>query len=275
MFSWISEINYSSKHEHFRDQQVHGTGQWFWDHAQYNMWRSSELSTILLLHGIPGCGKTVLTSALVEKLREERRRSLYQGPIAHFYCRDDENEERLRNPHEILCNIVKQLAKGDPQARDILMAEYQRRRTICDQEGSELTRPRASDCEYIIREMTRVTGITIVIDGLDEVKDTDRPELLEVLLNIRSNSKSVAKIFATSRDHRQVLSFLSEAIQIRIQSHDNRDDLENFTRLKVSRLLKEMYSIILRKISNMSLRCLLPKQARCKLFIIAITESCV
>lgn len=239
MFSWISNIDYSSKHEHFRDQRVHGTGQWFWNHTQYNIWRSSQSSTILLLHGIAGCGKTILTSALVEKLREERRQNVYQGPIAYFYCRDDENEAQLRKTHEILCNVVKQLARSEPKARDILMAEFERRRTICDQEGSYMTRPRAKDCEYIIIEMTRATAITIVIDGLDEVADTDRSEILDVLSNIKSSSRSVAKIFATSRDHNQVLSSLSEAIQIRIQSDDNKDDLENFTRLRIGRLLKE------------------------------------
>lgn len=203
------------------------------------MWRSSKASTILLLHGIPGCGKTVLTSALVEKLREERRQNLYQGPIAYFYCRDDENQgQKLQNPREILCNVVKQLARGEPQARDILMAEYQRRRTICDQEGSDMTLPLARDCEYIILEMSRVTTITILIDGLDEVEDQDRYEILEALINIKSNSRNVAKIFATSRDHYQILSSLSDAIRTRIQSDDNRDDLENFTRQEVSRLLE-------------------------------------
>lgn len=239
MLSWISQVNYSSVHEYFCDQQVPGTGQWLWKQPQYDLWRSSEVPTILLLHGIPGCGKTILFSALVERLREERHQRAYQGPIAYFYCRDDQSEVQCRKPNEILCSVVKQLASSEKKARDILVAEYQRRRTMCDQEGLDMTRPGSRDCEYLIVEMARATAITILIDGLDEVEDPDKHEILEALINIKSNCKNVARMFATSRDHNHVLSSLSDATQIRIQSHHNRDDLEKFTRLKVGRLLKK------------------------------------
>lgn len=62
ILNWLSTIPYRKHHIEAHKKILQGTGGWFLDDDRMLQWRRSSLSSILWLHGIPGSGKTKLTS---------------------------------------------------------------------------------------------------------------------------------------------------------------------------------------------------------------------
>jgi len=71
---WLAAPDPSPNYQKALKQQQAGTGCWFLDSEKYKNWKTDDASFIWL-YGIPGCGKTILSSAIVQSLFE--------------YCTDD------------------------------------------------------------------------------------------------------------------------------------------------------------------------------------------
>ena len=57
----------------FSEDRLFNTGTWILKHEQYKRWLTTDGATCLWIHGIPGVGKSVLSSAIVDNLRSTRR----------------------------------------------------------------------------------------------------------------------------------------------------------------------------------------------------------
>ncbi|KAF8535526.1 hypothetical protein BDD12DRAFT_855021 [Trichophaea hybrida] len=58
ILAWISTIPYTSHHRDISERRLDETGNWLFEKEEYRRWKSSSASTLLLLRGIPGSGKT-------------------------------------------------------------------------------------------------------------------------------------------------------------------------------------------------------------------------
>ena len=68
--------------EHNIQQKLSGTCQWIWSHAKITEWTSTTSSDppdsrLLQLSGVPGCGKSILASSMVQSLRDKQQQVLY------------------------------------------------------------------------------------------------------------------------------------------------------------------------------------------------------
>jgi hypothetical protein len=74
---------------------------------------------------------------------------------------------------------------------------------------------------------------TICIDALDEVEKESRISLLKSLKNVIEGSKSLVKIFATTRMDTDILLQFEMFPKIVLQPDDNVSDINQFVRTKV------------------------------------------
>jgi hypothetical protein len=65
---WLSPVPVFRHHEIHSSNRVQGTGKWLFDHPQHRDWNDSSSSSMLTLHGIPGCGKSSIASAVIDSL---------------------------------------------------------------------------------------------------------------------------------------------------------------------------------------------------------------
>jgi hypothetical protein len=66
---WLSTFEYQRKHNDVCARRFPGTGQWLLERDEFLNWRDDpQSSNVLWCHGIPGAGKTVLSSVVVHKL---------------------------------------------------------------------------------------------------------------------------------------------------------------------------------------------------------------
>lgn len=99
---WLSPIPFSRHHEAHARNRIPSTGNWLLDHPHNREWDIASSSSILLLHGVPGSGKTAVGSAVVDRfLSQSQGRPSLTG-LAYFYCSENPSEPERSNPDKIM-----------------------------------------------------------------------------------------------------------------------------------------------------------------------------
>jgi hypothetical protein len=83
VLDWVTTVDYSSQQSDFIGRRQAGTGQWLLDSREYQQWTETAKQT-LFCPGIPGAGKTILTSIVVDDLHARFRDDAHVG-IAYLY----------------------------------------------------------------------------------------------------------------------------------------------------------------------------------------------
>lgn len=176
---WLSSDNYREHHESICKDVVPDTAQWIFSKSQYREWQISSACSILWLHGMPGCGKTKLTSTVVQQHLDASRKNDQSAPIAYVYCSSTAGSSPMLDSAVILRSIVKQLAvcQSGQKVRQPLWEEYNRRQETANIDGLDPSRLTMEECTQMLLSMTLDCPATIVIDGLDEL-DGQRLDLL-------------------------------------------------------------------------------------------------
>ncbi|KAF8524185.1 hypothetical protein JB92DRAFT_3109582 [Gautieria morchelliformis] len=67
IYDWLAAPDHKIKHRNARSVHQEMTGSWFVEEERFRRWREAPHS-FLWLHGIPGAGKTILCSTIIEEL---------------------------------------------------------------------------------------------------------------------------------------------------------------------------------------------------------------
>jgi ankyrin repeat protein len=229
ILDWLSKTRYLDHHRSQRNLRSPGTGTWLLNHAEYISWHSKSLSSTLLVHGIPGCGKTILCSHVIDETTGGTLLMSSNAPVAFFYCSSAESEQDRRDTISVLRSLARQLMAAvsrHPRIHSAALAAYDSKLAAAKQHGFDLLSPSVSECESLILAALEDNPATIVIDALDEMKDPHA--LLGSLELIRANSTNVVKIFMTGRDSASVLQTVKSLQRIRITTKENRMDVEQY-----------------------------------------------
>jgi len=152
---------------------------------------ASEGST-LFCPGIPGSGKTILTSAVVNELQNRFEGEYPDVAIAYVCCNfRREGEQKV---HDLLASLLKQLACGRPLP-PALQALY---------ETNKRTRMRLSlgQIRRLFTEvLSTVSKAFIVIDALDECQPIygHRARFLSEVFGLQGSPDHKIDVFSTSR----------------------------------------------------------------------------
>ena len=84
VLDWLTTVDYSSQQNDFIARRQEGTGEWFVESDEFQQWENNK-RRILFYPGIPGSGKTMMVSIVVDHLFEKFRNDRGIG-IAFLYC---------------------------------------------------------------------------------------------------------------------------------------------------------------------------------------------
>jgi hypothetical protein len=131
--------------------------------------------------------------------------------VAYFYCSRSTAEPERAQPAEILSALLRQLASSKPDVpiRDAVAKEYEDRKKKADEDCSQPKKLTVKDCTELILQLNAERPAMIIIDALDECNNETRHELLEALDRIISQSDKLVKVFVSSRDDVDIVSFQS------------------------------------------------------------------
>jgi ankyrin repeat protein len=184
MIEWISPLNFVAKQSLLFKDHHEGTCKWFLGCEDFRLWKDSE-NAVLFCPGIPGAGKTFLSSIVInelDRLRLSDKGGVRDSAILMLYCKWDDSQSQSIDC--LLASLVKQVA----QRYGLGSEETSKMFTKHSKAGTSPGRD-----EYLTvlnAELDRFPKTFIVVDGLDELREErTRLILIETLtsLNVKIN----------------------------------------------------------------------------------------
>jgi predicted ATPase len=167
-----------------------GTGDWLSQNEDYNAWKNSTQSSVLSIFGIPGSGKTILTSSIIDILQEGVSERVV---VIHHYC--DYKDPRSLDPIIVAGTLISGLLASLDITDDISTLI-----TYAYQDGQRS--PDEHDIRQILDSVLDLRldrVIYMVLDGVDEVQEQDRKLLLNFMKHFMECKHSLLKLMVTSR----------------------------------------------------------------------------
>lgn len=189
ILNWLTPVDYSLQQKDFFGRRLAGTGQWLLDSEEYRTWLNTDKQT-LFCPGIPGAGKTILTSIVISNLIATFGNDENVG-IAYIYC--NFQQRNVQTAEDLLRSLLKQLAQGLPSLAECVKQLYRRH-------GPKQMPPAFDDFSKALQSVTALySRVFIVIDALDECQADGgcRSTFLSEIFNLQSKTR--ANLFATSR----------------------------------------------------------------------------
>ncbi|KAH6889054.1 ankyrin repeat domain-containing protein 50 [Coprinopsis sp. MPI-PUGE-AT-0042] len=189
-----------------------GTGMWLLKGDKFRLWLEPNGDIkIFWGSGIPGAGKTLLASIVIEHLEALCKETHAEICVCYVYFRySDRSEMTVRR---VLETLVMQTLERHPQCLALIEETY-------DQHLRERTEPTEAQLLALLRELTKDMEITFyVLDALDEAPTKIQLAVTETLASLN------VKLFITSRPLEPVEANFPEAHTFHIVAQDTDIDL--------------------------------------------------
>ncbi|MCJ1282616.1 hypothetical protein MMC26_001941 [Xylographa opegraphella] len=182
--SWLSPYEFSTKQSDVLSRRQEGTGKWLLDMPEFRSWTQNSNIRTIWCPGIPGAGKTVLASIVIEHLENE----FHNDPdvrVCYIYCSYKEHENHTTVG--LIGNFLLQLIQRQNRFSDDIV-------TLYDKMKLTRAKPQLGELASLLHgEIQQLHKVFFVIDALDECLETIRYTFLEELV------KSGAQLMVTSR----------------------------------------------------------------------------
>jgi hypothetical protein len=224
--SWLSAPDPSTNYHKAHKQRQADTGLWLLHNARFAEWKEGAASR-LWLYGIPGCGKTILSSTAIEHLLQHCHDDASKA-TAYFYF--DFNDTQKQDPELMLRSLLSQLLQRSvtiPKGVDVLFS-------ACDNGHRQ---PSLHALLGVLPQvMQQFTHVYVVLDALDEC--TQRPELMDVLETVAGWQPDNMHLLMTSRKERDIErsleSYIKEKDSICLQRDVVDKDIQRYVQQRLS-----------------------------------------
>ncbi|KAL6400866.1 hypothetical protein AUP68_16584 [Ilyonectria robusta] len=234
---WVSPEPYRQHHEQTKSEVLEGTGKWLLQDPIFLRWKNESASSILWLRGIPGSGKSKLTSIVVEDAQHAFRRNQTPAPV-YFYCSRNPAEPGRSDPSMILASIARQLST--PQIGGSILettVEAYKQRAADAFAAGPLCLGESKDLVLKLLDRYKDATMTVVIDALDECNEAARGMLLDTLEELLKASPCLLKIFVSSRNDQDIVFKLVDCPNLDLSSNHNSADIDLFVHSETKRLV--------------------------------------
>ncbi|KAH7022148.1 hypothetical protein EDB80DRAFT_694105 [Ilyonectria destructans] len=166
---WLSPYNSKLQHDKCTKDKFPGSGEWLLAERGFKNWFDPFFCStpLLWLNGIPGAGKTVLASTIIDAVQGLVNKD--QVRLAYFYCKGT-NDTR-NNFVAVARGLLSQLVKGD---QDLLLQLYEKGNL---QSGEAILRDTSMAKELLDVALDSDKTTYIIIDGIDECRREERKEI--------------------------------------------------------------------------------------------------
>ena len=224
ILDWLTPIDYVPQQSDFINRRQAGTGEWLLDSPEFHTWLNMERQT-LFCQGIPGTGKTILTSIVVDDICNRFHNDNTTG-ITYVYFNFRRRDEQTAE--DLLASLLKQLAQGQSLLPDNV-------RSLYDKHKDKKTRPLFDEVTKVLQSVAATySRLFIVVDALDECQISDgcRTRFLTAIFNLQA--KYGANIFATSRIIPEITEKFQGSISLEIRASEQ--DVRKYVNGQISHL---------------------------------------
>ncbi|CUS10696.1 unnamed protein product, partial [Tuber aestivum] len=236
---WLNVVDPATNFSSALAVREPGTGNWLLEAPDYKNWKGGS-GGVFWLHGMPGCGKSVLSATVIEDIQSLCSMS-DDCALAYFYFTfSDSQKQNLAN---MLLSLIGQLlrAPSDPVLPDEIMKLYHNSKAIG-------TSPNIKDLQTVFSCIAKLSKKAfIILDAVDEFPKETRGSVLSWISELRANHNAQSlSILVTSRPETDIvrslepvtafaISLQSEIIDADIRAYiqnslDGKDGFKKFTK---------------------------------------------
>lgn len=237
--------------------RAEGTCTWFLQHEKYLSWLKEENSAFLWLSADPGCGKTVLSSFLVDELKSDRSQATFPATICYFFC--DDKIESQKDGAAVLCGLTHQLLCANPSLIHHATQHFKIKGSRFANEIRTLW-----DILDAASADSEAGNIVCIIDAIDECEEFSRSLLIKWFMEYFTKSpgqrRNFMKAIMTSRGYQSIeIAFLKGimvgerhqsiesashfASQVRLMAEDLTESINSDVGLVVKKRLRDVQAI--------------------------------
>ena len=216
ILDWLTPIDYGPQQSDFIKRRQEGTGIWLLRTNEFNTWLDQRNKT-LFCSGIPGAGKTILASIVVDHLCSKYRIDFSVG-IAYLYC--SFRQQQQQKPEDLLSSLLKQLLQKRTSVPESV-------RTLYECHSRDRTRPSFTEILEALKSVAATySRVLVIVDALDEcdVSDGKRQKFLSAIFDLQG--KTGANLFVTSRINDEIAKQFETALSRQIRA--NKEDVESY-----------------------------------------------
>ncbi|KAJ7852035.1 hypothetical protein B0H14DRAFT_813177 [Mycena olivaceomarginata] len=218
IIEWYSPLNFFQRQADILNTRQPGTGEWLLENDLIKEWKSVAGKRVWC-RGIPGAGKTVLASVVVDNLRTN-----LEGPdtgVAVIYLNHKESD--VQSPSNLLAGVWRQLVfrkSISPTMHRLYETHREQRTRPCLEET----------CSVLCSTVSKLSRVFIVVDALDECPEQQRDTLLRCL----SALGRTVSLMLTSRPHINVEGIIPNNLGI-LEIRANEDDMRRYIDAQMSK----------------------------------------
>ena len=202
MRSWLSPPDPSINYYKALKQRQSNTGLWLIEGEKFQSWKINP-SSFLWLHGMPGCGKSILFSSVVENLLEFCDDDPGKA-IAYFYFdfQDVEKQSSDLMIRSLISQLSQQCTRIPEPLKNLISSDKYRKP------------PREALLQALKQLIKEIPDCFILLDALDEC--SDRLELMELIQTMAEWRYDSLHLLVTSRNERDI----GDSIQLFAKDED-------------------------------------------------------
>ncbi|KAF5690629.1 zinc C2H2-type DNA-binding protein [Fusarium denticulatum] len=229
---WLRPIDPAADQDLFSKvrAEYQGTGRWLLDNEDFKEWfnpRYARIPPLLWLTGLPGSGKTIITSLIVEEVQNLSPRPR----VLFFYCKQSVPEHNTFLA--IARSFILQLLNQD---KSLLL--YLHRKHCESNEAVLSSIPLAQEILNFL--LSSCKNAYIIIDGLDECGREERKVITQwfrqVVESLPKNAPDRLRCLLVSQDDRIGVKDLLGVAKITIEPKDNYQDVLVYSRVQAEEL---------------------------------------
>ncbi|KAJ7922682.1 ankyrin repeat-containing domain protein [Mycena leptocephala] len=212
IMKWYSPVNYFLRQADIFSTRQPGTGQWLLEDAQFREWKSGTGKT-LWCRGMPGAGKTVLVSIVVDHLRRDLESE--DIGVAVIYLNHKETDDH--SIKMLLASLWRQLILKKSISPAL--------RELYNDHCEKGTGPSADEAQAILSSIIlEYSKVFILVDALDEYPEQQRDALLRRI----SALEPTVNLMLTSRPHITFAHIISTADLETLEMKATEDDIRRY-----------------------------------------------
>ncbi|KAJ4387071.1 hypothetical protein N0V85_007762 [Neurospora sp. IMI 360204] len=190
MHAWLVQVNPSSNHNAAKSLYEEGTCDWIFRSQEWNLWvnKQSEKRS-LWIHGIPGAGKTILASHIMDELIKTKCSG--NVVLVYYYCYHSHNRDET---FPFLRWLVSQLCRNTDTVSSLTYEIYR--------SGQDPDVPKLLTALHA--QLDGLDTVYVAVDALDE-SQKPRETFLGVLHTLATDPRfQMIQLLTTSREYADI-----------------------------------------------------------------------
>ncbi|RPB18347.1 hypothetical protein L211DRAFT_763531, partial [Terfezia boudieri ATCC MYA-4762] len=230
LLTMLTPLEPLKRHQDVKMPRTKNAAAWLLGLESFRKWRDSNITEegghVFCCYGIPGAGKTVISSVVIDELYSQFHKYPKIGIACLYADYKDQNNQILVH---ILGSFLRQLLTT--AQKNIPKKLIERLVNIKRQDRKVATEDILALLKIRLQQLKRAF---ICIDAVDELEPKVQQQLLDVLKELGTNYNNT-RFFITGRDHieNEVKKRLQGMRQHKIVISATRQDMEEFLRQQI------------------------------------------